>query len=87
MTVRTETWPSGELCVQEVTQPIAALAITLNEPADFWQGLCRLVYLGGRFCGDSEALCNCLLRLYADETIDELAVFEDEQGRYARDAM
>jgi len=35
---------------------------------------------------DSETLGYRLLRLYADYLIDELAVSENKQGRYARDA-
>jgi len=39
----------------------------------------------GRSSSDSEALGNRLLGLNADDAIDELAVLEDEQGRYACD--
>lgn len=36
--------------------------------------------------GDSQSFGYRLLRLDADDAIDELAVFEDKQGRYARDS-
>ena len=74
MAIWTETWPSSESKVQEVTQPIAARAITLNETWKTWQGS----LVRREFGSDSEALGNRLFRLNADYAVDELAVFEDE---------